>query len=144
MRVTRHFFIFFFFLMIRRPPGSTQGRSSAASDGYKRQFHDRAEESLVTCRGAAVTYRGGRHMPDWSAPRAPQNPKGHPKSIPRACLTASQEPSLAALAGFKFHIENAILLVQYAQPLRVCFAIPPSRCCKVLQIWAESGIVHRM
>ena len=27
----------FFFLMIRRPPRSTQGRSSAASDVYKRQ-----------------------------------------------------------------------------------------------------------
>ena len=27
----------FFFLMIRRPLRSTQGRSSAASDGYKRQ-----------------------------------------------------------------------------------------------------------
>ena len=29
--------IFFLFLMIRRPPRSTQGRSSAASDVYKRQ-----------------------------------------------------------------------------------------------------------
>ena len=29
---------FFFFLMIRRPPRSTQSRSSAASDVYKRQF----------------------------------------------------------------------------------------------------------
>src|SRR5659263_351731 len=29
--------IFFFFLMIRRPPRSTQSRSSAASDVYKRQ-----------------------------------------------------------------------------------------------------------
>src|SRR5665809_169082 len=28
---------FFFFLMIRRPPRSTQSRSSAASDVYKRQ-----------------------------------------------------------------------------------------------------------
>ena len=28
---------FVFFLMIRRPPRSTQGRSSAASDVYKRQ-----------------------------------------------------------------------------------------------------------
>ena len=27
-----------FFLMIRRPPRSTQSRSSAASDVYKRQF----------------------------------------------------------------------------------------------------------
>ena len=29
--------VFFFFLMIRRPPRSTQSRSSAASDVYKRQ-----------------------------------------------------------------------------------------------------------
>ena len=28
----------FFFLRVRRPPGSTQSRSSAASDVYKRQF----------------------------------------------------------------------------------------------------------
>src|SRR5665809_45632 len=32
-----YFFFFFFFLMIRRPPRSTQSRSSAASDVYKRQ-----------------------------------------------------------------------------------------------------------
>src|SRR5450756_3210840 len=31
---------FFFFLMIRRPPRSTQSRSSAASDVYKRQVQD--------------------------------------------------------------------------------------------------------
>ena len=30
----------FVFLMIRRPPGSTQSRSSAASDVYKRQHED--------------------------------------------------------------------------------------------------------
>ena len=29
--------MYFFFLMIRRPPRSTQSRSSAASDVYKRQ-----------------------------------------------------------------------------------------------------------
>ena len=28
----------FFFLMVRRPPRSTQSRSSAASDVYKRQL----------------------------------------------------------------------------------------------------------
>src|SRR5450756_1553919 len=33
-------FFFFFFLMIRRPPRSTQSRSSAASDVYKRQHTD--------------------------------------------------------------------------------------------------------
>ena len=31
----------YFFLMIRRPPRSTRVRSSAASDVYKRQLHDR-------------------------------------------------------------------------------------------------------
>ena len=33
-----YFFLLFFFLMIRRPPRSTQSRSSAASDVYKRQL----------------------------------------------------------------------------------------------------------
>ena len=37
---------FFFFLMIRRPPRSTQSRSSAASDVYKRQRLKDAVESI--------------------------------------------------------------------------------------------------
>ena len=32
--------LYFFFLMIRRPPRSTQSRSSAASDVYKRQVQE--------------------------------------------------------------------------------------------------------
>ena len=36
----------FFFLMIRRPPRSTQSRSSAASDVYKRQALERGLEDL--------------------------------------------------------------------------------------------------
>ena len=40
----------FFFLMIRRPPRSTQSRSSAASDVYKRQgITLRADGSLTQC-----------------------------------------------------------------------------------------------
>ena len=35
--------VVFFFLMIRRPPRSTQSRSSAASDVYKRQELDRMQ-----------------------------------------------------------------------------------------------------
>eukprot|EP01016_Furgasonia_blochmanni_P047387 TRINITY_DN6956_c0_g1_i9.p1 TRINITY_DN6956_c0_g1~~TRINITY_DN6956_c0_g1_i9.p1 ORF type:complete len:204 (-),score=51.02 TRINITY_DN6956_c0_g1_i9:26-637(-) len=35
----------FFFLMIRRPPRSTQSRSSAASDVYKRQLVVRAQDN---------------------------------------------------------------------------------------------------
>ena len=34
--------LLFFFLMIRRPPRSTQSRSSAASDVYKRQLNKEA------------------------------------------------------------------------------------------------------
>ena len=36
------FLFFFFFLMFRRPPRSTQSRSSAASDVYKRQLQARS------------------------------------------------------------------------------------------------------
>src|SRR5428012_16250 len=36
-------FFSIFFLMIRRPPRSTQSRSSAASDVYKRQEHHQHE-----------------------------------------------------------------------------------------------------
>src|SRR5680860_1870056 len=46
--------LFFFFLMIRRPPRSTQSRSSAASDVYKRQLQDVLEEGVV---GAALRWR---------------------------------------------------------------------------------------
>ena len=45
-------FFVFFFLMIRRPPRSTQSRSSAASDVYKRQIEDRD----------MIAADGGRYM----------------------------------------------------------------------------------
>eukprot|EP00657_Telonema_sp_P-1_P011955 TRINITY_DN783_c0_g1_i1.p1 TRINITY_DN783_c0_g1~~TRINITY_DN783_c0_g1_i1.p1 ORF type:complete len:139 (-),score=60.42 TRINITY_DN783_c0_g1_i1:92-508(-) len=40
-------FVVFFFLMIRRPPRSTQSRSSAASDVYKRQKEFNAFEKGI-------------------------------------------------------------------------------------------------
>eukprot|EP00657_Telonema_sp_P-1_P002090 TRINITY_DN14_c0_g1_i4.p1 TRINITY_DN14_c0_g1~~TRINITY_DN14_c0_g1_i4.p1 ORF type:complete len:119 (-),score=46.20 TRINITY_DN14_c0_g1_i4:81-437(-) len=39
--------MFFFFLMIRRPPRSTQSRSSAASDVYKRQVSTQSTGPLT-------------------------------------------------------------------------------------------------
>ena len=39
MHVFFFFFLVFFFLVIRGPPRSTQSRSSAASDVYKRQLY---------------------------------------------------------------------------------------------------------
>eukprot|EP00657_Telonema_sp_P-1_P009880 TRINITY_DN412_c0_g1_i6.p1 TRINITY_DN412_c0_g1~~TRINITY_DN412_c0_g1_i6.p1 ORF type:complete len:123 (-),score=30.95 TRINITY_DN412_c0_g1_i6:205-573(-) len=54
------YIVFFFFLMIRRPPRSTQSRSSAASDVYKRQ-------SLVFlgCLLDACSTREGALTVDW-------------------------------------------------------------------------------
>src|SRR5450756_2689759 len=40
----------FFFLMIRRPPRSTQSRSSAASDVYKRQGNAALEEVVMALK----------------------------------------------------------------------------------------------
>ena len=39
--------LLFFFLMRRRPPRSTQSRSSAASDVYKRQVHELLGNALI-------------------------------------------------------------------------------------------------
>ena len=55
------FFYFFFFLSVRRPPRSTQSRSSAASDVYKRQTGEFVRSffilkfSLPRARPAAVS-----------------------------------------------------------------------------------------
>ena len=46
-------FLCFFFLMIRRPRRSTQGRSSAASDVYKRQDEQRGRQRSET-RGRGI------------------------------------------------------------------------------------------
>ena len=58
---------FFFFLMIRRPPRSTQSRSSAASDVYKRQAQTWAElfylAAFNSLLGAVLWNYGTRHLP---------------------------------------------------------------------------------
>ena len=46
----------FFFLRIRRPPRSTQSRSSAASDVYKRQSQLRTNISTVQTENNALSY----------------------------------------------------------------------------------------
>src|SRR5665809_43631 len=59
------FFFFFFFLMIRRPPRSTQSRSSAASDVYKRQVRQGPDPDLGGCthaRGGALHGGRGGHL----------------------------------------------------------------------------------
>src|SRR5450756_2091860 len=50
--------------MIRRPPRSTQSRSSAASDVYKRQLGDRAAKGGETC---GIRRRGPRTRAEESA-----------------------------------------------------------------------------
>ena len=49
----------FFFLMIRRPPRSTQSRSSAASDVYKRQGRDHVPHHTLEDGLLGATHDGG-------------------------------------------------------------------------------------
>ena len=53
-------YVLFFFLMIRRPPRSTQSRSSAASDVYKRQA---LLNELPGSLAARIGTIGQRHPP---------------------------------------------------------------------------------
>src|SRR5450756_3202963 len=63
-----HYYIFFF-LMIRRPPRSTQSRSSAASDVYKRQVKEGAGAFVCGEETAMMaSIEGSRGMP---LPRPP-------------------------------------------------------------------------
>src|SRR5680860_1914720 len=49
--------------MIRRPPRSTQSRSSAASDVYKRQLVD---DSSVFCREGQAYFEASSPFEDWT------------------------------------------------------------------------------
>ena len=57
--VAKYSVVMFFFLMIRRPPRSTQSRSSAASDVYKRQV-----EGGVVDRAGTFGDPARHHHPD--------------------------------------------------------------------------------
>ena len=59
--------VFFFFLMIRRPPRSTQSRSSAASDVYKRQVELRLWHALDLQLLAPFEYYACDDATDFSA-----------------------------------------------------------------------------
>ena len=54
--------LFFFFLMIRRPPRSTQSRSSAASDVYKRQLLCDPEQAFGNQEGLIFSSFLGLHL----------------------------------------------------------------------------------
>ena len=56
---SRHVFVLFFFLMERRPPRSTQSRSSAASDVYKRQLLGWSNGGVLALAVARLLEQGG-------------------------------------------------------------------------------------
>ena len=57
-----------FFLMIRRPPRSTQSRSSAASDVYKRQMHgSRLKPCVLRIEGYRHPADNSRFPPEFEA-----------------------------------------------------------------------------
>ena len=59
-----------FFLMIRRPPRSTQSRSSAASDVYKRQFETSLDAEAKRVRAVISDLDGRVAKVDWRGPDA--------------------------------------------------------------------------
>src|SRR5450756_912724 len=68
--------------MIRRPPRSTQSRSSAASDVYKRQVQDAISPELTESAGTWVVAPSLREAPDraWGARLASTHPHRGPQS----------------------------------------------------------------
>ena len=73
--------VFFFFLMIRRPPRSTQSRSSAASDVYKRQGRWVAADPVYWTSQARTAPR---------PPRAPGRRAAAPRSVSYTHLRAHE------------------------------------------------------
>ena len=55
---SRNLIWLFFVLMMRRPPRSTQGRSSAASDVYKRQVYIRPRHEIEEAFSLEQTVAG--------------------------------------------------------------------------------------
>ena len=84
-----------FFLMIRRPPGSTQWRSSAASDVYKRQLSGAVVNRLR--QDLSQFFRSHDPYPSNSR-HCPGGPCGAVISVNRfsLCVPAKKKPALKA------------------------------------------------
>eukprot|EP00657_Telonema_sp_P-1_P006904 TRINITY_DN263_c0_g1_i3.p2 TRINITY_DN263_c0_g1~~TRINITY_DN263_c0_g1_i3.p2 ORF type:complete len:101 (+),score=22.31 TRINITY_DN263_c0_g1_i3:87-389(+) len=92
--------------MIRRPPRSTQSRSSAASDVYKRQVRSLSVVGVGGLRGAALSTGGlisgpvshldafsAYPLPTWLPGRAPGGTAGSPAvGPPRSSRTKGSPP----------------------------------------------------
>eukprot|EP01015_Nassula_variabilis_P025442 TRINITY_DN4976_c0_g1_i9.p2 TRINITY_DN4976_c0_g1~~TRINITY_DN4976_c0_g1_i9.p2 ORF type:complete len:112 (-),score=35.99 TRINITY_DN4976_c0_g1_i9:183-518(-) len=81
----------FFFLMIRRPPRSTQSRSSAASDVYKRQTWGQLRKFLIRVRqsripGSAVILSLIRKMTSHFLSSAAMDKQGERKKFNRIVM----------------------------------------------------------
>src|SRR5450756_3052367 len=96
---------FLFFLMIRRPPRSTQSRSSAASDVYKRQFSYQGKH--FTARGVASlpgpAQRGGPPVliggnSALARKRAARNQGWSPLMVSSEVARTSRTPGIATVA----------------------------------------------
>ena len=94
------FFFVFFFLMIRRPPRSTQSRSSAASDVYKRQGEgaDRGEGRRVRRPGALQL--------------------GHGRSVGGVGVRGAQTRDLQAADPWGQRVRLHLSLIHISEPTR--------------------------
>ena len=131
-----------FFLMIRRPPRSTQGRSSAASDVYKRQIHARTKPVILELPLLAPTWlilftdgilEAGQHngagfaLADWVSTRLEQG-----FASPAALADALLAEAMARDQG-RPHDDMSVLVlgllsrtsVDPARRLAMRFPMPP-------------------
>src|SRR5450756_2054492 len=95
--------------MIRRPPRSTQSRSSAASDVYKRQFMDRSvleSDPHSVLEGMAIAGHAIGSTQGYIYVRAE-----YPMAVERLNIAIAQAEARGLLGdnvfgtGFEFHVE---------------------------------------
>ena len=115
----------FFFLMMRQPPRSTQSRSSAASDVYKRQMTHMGRQyglpnqiaNLIVCLVLVASVAAGLTL--WWK-RRPKGELGDPQLDAGNRMPGGAKALIAALA-FLFPLVGAIMilsLIHISEPTR--------------------------
>src|SRR5450756_3226061 len=119
-------FRFFFFLMIRRPPRSTQSRSSAASDVYKRQARDHLYAERETDRDDDQVIEQSQHRDEvryeiYRAERVAYDSDGQYLGVPGGAGMAGGEVKCVSLRlepGRPFFPLIAVHITRYSPTCR--------------------------
>ena len=138
-----------FFLMIRRPPRSTQSRSSAASDVYKRQAKEQLYQECcrwyakydISDRAQPATYREFvDYFADYCATNLAMTPDAerlrretlhpptwYPRKVPPAAIRAMLHPRAAELLGVDVGAGDRLALRAFAARTNMLTTLSPAR-----------------